>query len=203
MLRQPSGASQPPTRPIGVATSAYFPTISLTGTAGFSASAIAQWLTWPSRIWSLGPALAATVFDGGARRAARAGAVAAYDEQVGAYRQVVLTAFQDVEDNLAAERLLAQESARQQAAVAAAQRALDVSLNQYRAGLVSFLPVATAQSTLLTDERTLVALTARRFAAAVQLIEALGGGWDAARDLPTAANVTSAVSTPSLAHTAR
>src|SRR4029453_8210113 len=90
---------------IGVATSPSFPTISLTGTAGFSASAIAEWLTWPSRIWSLGPALAATVFDGGARGAARAGAMAAYDEQVGAYRQVVLTAFQDVEDNLAAERL--------------------------------------------------------------------------------------------------
>jgi NodT family efflux transporter outer membrane factor (OMF) lipoprotein len=175
---------------VGVATSAFFPTVSLTGSAGFSASAVAQWLTWPSRIWSLGPALAATVFDGGARRAARTGAVAAYDEQVGAYKEVVLTAFQEVEDNLAAQRLLADESTRQQAAVAAARRALDVSLNQYRAGLVSFLPVATAQSTLLTDERTLTALTARRFAAAVQLIEALGGGWDARRDLPTAADLS-------------
>jgi NodT family efflux transporter outer membrane factor (OMF) lipoprotein len=175
---------------IGVATSAFFPTLSLTGSAGFSASTVAQWLTWPSRIWSLGPALAATVFDGGARRAARTGAVAAYDEEVSAYRAVVLSAFEEVEDNLAAERLLAEESTRQQAAVAAAQRALDVSLNQYRAGLVSFLPVATAQSTLLTDERTLTALTARRFAAAVQLIATLGGGWDARRDLPSAADVS-------------
>jgi NodT family efflux transporter outer membrane factor (OMF) lipoprotein len=175
---------------IGVATTAFFPTVSLTGSAGFSASTVAQWLTWPSRIWSLGPALAATVFDGGARRAARAGAVAAYDEEVSAYKEVVLSAFQEVEDNLAAQRLLLEESARQQAAVAAAQRALDVSLNQYRAGLVSFLPVATAQSTLLTDQRTLTALTARRFAAAVQLIETLGGGWDARRDLPSAADLS-------------
>jgi outer membrane protein TolC len=142
-------------------------------------------------MWTLGPALAATVLDGGARRAARAGAVAAYDAQVAAYRQLVLTAFQEVEDNLAAERLLGQESTRQQAAVDAAQRALDVSLNQYRAGLVSFLPVATAQATLLADQRTLVALNARRFASAVQLIEALGGGWDVTRDLPVAGKVVS------------
>jgi NodT family efflux transporter outer membrane factor (OMF) lipoprotein len=168
---------------IGMASSAFFPSVALTGSAGFQAGALGQLLTWPSGFWSLGPALAMTVFDGGARRAARAGAKAAYDEGVGGYRQVVLTAFQDVEDNLAAERLLAEESQRQRDATVAAQTALDVSLNQYRAGLVSYLPVATAQSMLLTSQRALVGLTARRFGAAVQLIRALGGGWEGRLDI--------------------
>jgi outer membrane protein TolC len=131
------------------------------------------------RFWSLGPALGLTLFDAGARRAAKAQAVASYDATVGAYRETVLAAFEDVEDNLAAERLLAEEAERQRAAVAAAQRSLDISLNQYRAGLVSYLQVATQQTALLTNERTAVSLTARRFAAAVQLVRALGGGWHA------------------------
>jgi NodT family efflux transporter outer membrane factor (OMF) lipoprotein len=151
---------------IGVATSAFFPTVAINGSFGFQATALQEWLTWPSRFWSLGPALALTLFDGGARQAARAGAHAAFDEATDAYRQAVLTAFQDVEDNLAAQRLLADESQRQQAAVGAAQRALDISLNQYRAGLISYLQVAVAQTALLTNERTLVALTERRFSAA-------------------------------------
>lgn len=175
---------------IGVATAAFFPSIMLGGSGGFQATALEQWLTWPSRFWSIGPALALTVFDGGARRAVREGATAAYDEAVGVYRQTVLTAFQDVEDNLAAARLLAEESRRQEAAVVAARQSLEVSLNQYRAGLVSYLPVATAQGTALTNERTLVALAARRYAAAVQLIKALGGGWNGSLDASNASSPT-------------
>jgi outer membrane protein TolC len=127
------------------------------------------------RVWSVGPALALTLFDGRARRAARAQAVASYDTTVAAYRQTVLSAFQDVVDNLAAQRLLTAEAERQQTAVAAAQRSLDISLNQYRAGLVSYLQVATQQTTLLTNQRTAVSLAGRRFVAAVQLVRALGG----------------------------
>ncbi len=168
---------------IGVAASAFFPIVSLTGSVGFQASALAQWLAWPSQFWSVGPTLALTLFDGGARRAARANAQAAYDAEAATYRQVILTVFQDVEDNLAAQRLLADESQQQQAAATAARTALDVSLNQYRAGLVSYLAVVTSQSTSLTAERTLVALTARRYEAAVQLIKALGGGWDGRLDV--------------------
>jgi NodT family efflux transporter outer membrane factor (OMF) lipoprotein len=168
---------------IGVASSAFFPIVTLTGSVGFQASALAQWLALPSRFWSVGPALALTLFDGGARKSARANAQAAYDAEAATYRQVILTVFQDVEDNLAAQRLLADESQQQQDAATAARTALEVSLNQYRAGLVSYLAVVTSQSTSLTAERTLVALTARRYESAVQLIKALGGGWDGRLDV--------------------
>jgi NodT family efflux transporter outer membrane factor (OMF) lipoprotein len=168
---------------IGIATSAFFPTVTLTGSAGVQASALEQWLAWPSGFWTLGPSLALTLLDGGARHAARANAQAAYDAEAATYREVVLTGFQDVEDNLAAQRLLADELKQQQVAATAARTALDVSLNQYRAGLVSYLAVVTSQSTSLTAERTLVALTARRYEAAVQLIKALGGGWDGRLDV--------------------
>ena len=163
---------------IGVASSAFFPSVTLSGDVGFQATRLQQWLSWPTAVWSVGPALAMTLFDGGARRAAKTQAVAGYDEMVGAYRQTVLSAFQDVEDNLAAERLLAEEAGRQAAAVAAANRSLEISLNQYRAGLVSYLQVATQQTALLTNQRAAVSLTGRRFIAAVQLVRALGGGWE-------------------------
>jgi NodT family efflux transporter outer membrane factor (OMF) lipoprotein len=162
---------------IGVASAAFFPAITLDGTGGFQTTRLQQWLSWPTRFWSVGPSLALTLFDGGARRAAKAGAVASYDETVAVYRQTVLAAFQNVEDNLAAERLLADEAERQQAAVAAAQRALDISVNQYRAGTVSYLQVATQQTALLTNQRSALSVTARQFVAAVQLVRALGGGW--------------------------
>jgi NodT family efflux transporter outer membrane factor (OMF) lipoprotein len=170
---------------LGVASAAFFPSVTIGASGGFEATRIVQWLAWPSRFWSLGPSLALTVLDFGARRAARERAVAAYDETVAAYREVVLSAFQDVEDNLAASRLLADEAAHQQKAIAAAQQALDISLNQYRAGLVSFLQVATEQATLLTSQRAAVTVSARRYAAAVQLVRALGGGWTG--PLPAAA----------------
>jgi outer membrane protein TolC len=152
--------------------------VTLGGSTGLQATHLADWLSLSARAWSVGPALALTLFDAGARRAAKAQAVASYDETAGVYRQTVLSAFQDVEDNLAAEHLLADEADREQAAVTAAQRSLDISLNQYRAGIVSYLQVATQQTALLTSQRAAVSLTGRRFVAAVQLVRALGGGWD-------------------------
>ena len=163
---------------VGVASAAFFPAVTFGGAAGFQATSLAQWLSWPMRVWSVGPTIAATLFDAGARRAVKAGAVAGYDETVAEYRQTVLTAFQEVEDNLAAEHLLSEEAERQNEAVVAAQRSLDISLNQYRAGLVSYLQVATQQTALLTNQRALVSLTARQFVTAVQLVRALGGGWN-------------------------
>jgi NodT family efflux transporter outer membrane factor (OMF) lipoprotein len=163
---------------VGVASAAFFPAVTLAATGGFQGTHLVDWLSWPARAWSVGPALALTLFDSGARKAVKAQAVANYDETAGVYRQTVLSAFQDVEDNLAAEHLLADEADREQAAVTAAQRSLDISLNQYRAGIVSYLQVATQQTALLTSQRAAVSLTGRRFVAAVQLVRALGGGWD-------------------------
>ena len=163
---------------IGVASSAFFPSVTLGGNGGFSSTRLQDWLSWPMRFWSVGPALAITIFDGGKRRALKDEAVAAYDGTVATYRQTVLAAFQDVEDNLAAERLLAAEAERQQAAVAAARRALDISMNQYRAGTISYLQVTVQQTVLLTNQRSAVSVAARRFAAAVQLVRAFGGGWN-------------------------
>ena len=163
---------------VGVASAAFFPAVTLAATGGFQGTHLVDWLSWPARAWSVGPALALTLFDRGARKAVKAQAVATYDETAGVYRQTVLSAFQDVEDNLAAEHLLADEADREQAAVTAAQRSLDISLNQYRAGIVSYLQVATQQTALLTSQRAAVSLTGRRFVAAVQLVRALGGGWD-------------------------
>jgi NodT family efflux transporter outer membrane factor (OMF) lipoprotein len=162
---------------IGVASAAFFPSVTLGGDAGFQTTRLQQWLSWPMRFWSVGPALALTLFDAGARRAVKAQAVAGYDQTVAEYRQTVLTAFQDVEDNLAAERELKEEGDRQQAATAAAQRSMDISMNQYRAGTVSYLQVATQQTALLTSQRTALNVASRRFSAAVQLVRALGGGW--------------------------
>jgi len=164
---------------IGVASAAFFPAITLAGEAGFQATHFEQWLSWPVRFWSVGPALAFTIFDAGARRAVKAQAVASYDATVAAYREAVLSAFQDVEDNLAAERLLHDEAERQRAATVAAQRSLDISMNQYRAGTVSYLQVETQQTALLTSQRSELAVTQRQFVAAVQLVRALGGGWGA------------------------
>jgi NodT family efflux transporter outer membrane factor (OMF) lipoprotein len=164
---------------IGVASAAFFPAITLAGGVGFQTTHFEQWLSWPVRFWSVGPALALTVFDAGARRAIKAQAVASYDATVAVYRQTVLAAFQDVEDNLAAQRLLHDEAERQRAATAAAQRSLDIAMNQYRAGIVSYLQVETQQTALLTSQRSELAVIERQFAAAVQLVRALGGGWGA------------------------
>ena len=165
---------------IGVAAAAWFPTATLSAAYGFQSAAAAQWFTLPSRFWSIGPALAEVIFDGGRRRAVGDQAIAAYDASVANYRQTVLTGFQEVEDNLAALRILEEEGRVQAEAAAAAQRSLDYSLNQYKAGIVSYLQVVTAQATALSNQRSVADILARRMTASVQLVKALGGGWDAA-----------------------
>jgi NodT family efflux transporter outer membrane factor (OMF) lipoprotein len=171
---------------IGVATAAFFPTLGISAAAGLETTSLQKLLSWPAGFWSVGPTLAYTLFDGGARRAVKAGAVAGYDVTVGAYRETVLAAFQDVEDNLSAQRLLAEEFNHQQLAVTAAQQALDISLNQYRAGLISYLQVAVEQAQLLNNQRSALSITGRRYGAAVGLVRALGGGWDGRLDDGTA-----------------
>jgi len=137
----------------------------------------------PNRIWSLGPALAATLFDGGARRAQSDQAIAGFDASVAAYKQTVLTGFQEVEDNLAALRILEQEAAVQDETVKSARLAVELILNQYKSGLVNYTSVATVQATALSAERSALDIQNRRLSASVLLIKALGGGWDQA-ELP-------------------
>lgn len=165
---------------VGLAKIAYYPTITLTGRFGFEGNTIDNWLEWPSRFWAVGPAALQTIFDGGRRRANSESALANYDGTVATYRQTVLDAFQQVEDNLAALRILADESKTQRAAVEAARRSLALSTNRYKGGLVTYLEVVTAQSTALTNERTEVDILRRRANASVLLIKALGGGWNVA-----------------------
>jgi NodT family efflux transporter outer membrane factor (OMF) lipoprotein len=162
---------------IGVAQAAYFPVLTLSASGGFQSTALSQLFSPPARFWSLGAALAQTIFDAGLRKARTEQAIGLYDQTVGNYRQTVLTAFQEVEDNLAALRILEQESAVQADAVALARRSLELTLNQYKAGIVSYLNVLTAQTTLLSAERTAVDVRNRRLAASVALVRALGGGW--------------------------
>jgi NodT family efflux transporter outer membrane factor (OMF) lipoprotein len=168
---------------IGVAESAYFPNLTLSATAGYQSSTLSQWLTAPSRFWSLGPQLAETLFDGGARRAQTAQARAAYDAAVANYREVALAAFQNVEDNLAALRILESEAAAQADAVRAAEESLKIANNQYRAGTVSYLNVITAQATAFSNERNAISILGNRLTDSVALIKALGGGWNSI-DLP-------------------
>jgi NodT family efflux transporter outer membrane factor (OMF) lipoprotein len=164
---------------IGVAQAAYFPSLTLSGTLGFRANSPSSWLSVPSRFWSVGPTLAETLFDGGARRAVSKQAQAAYDANVATYRQTVLVAFQQVEDNLAALRILEQEAATQAEAVAAARLSTELTLNQYKAGTVNYLNVVIVQAAQLNNEATAVNLLGQRLIAAVTLVQALGGGWSA------------------------
>lgn len=166
---------------IGIARSAFFPDLLISATGGLQAGSIVDWFTWPSRYWAVGPQVLQTVFDAGRRRAQLETAEAGYDATVANYRQTALTAFQEVEDNLSTLRILEQESAKQQEATAAAENSLQLSLNRYKGGLVTYLEVITAQSTSLSNERTEVDLLRRRMEASVQLIKALGGGWDTSK----------------------
>jgi NodT family efflux transporter outer membrane factor (OMF) lipoprotein len=163
---------------IGVAKSAYYPTISLGASGGFESSSITTLLNGPSGLWSFGLSAVGTVFDVGRRRAFTDQARAAYDSQVADYRQTVLNGFQQVEDNLAAVRILENEAKVQDQAVVAAQRSLDLSITRYKGGVTSYLEVITAQNAALTDEVTAVNILGRRMANTVLLIQALGGGWD-------------------------
>jgi NodT family efflux transporter outer membrane factor (OMF) lipoprotein len=165
---------------IGVAKAAMFPTLSLTGSAGFRASDIANLFSVPSRAWSLGASATQPLFDAGLRSAQTDQAIAVYDEDVATYRQTVLTAFQEVEDNLAALRILEQEAAVQEEVVAAARRTLELTNNQYQAGVVSYINVIVAQTTLLANERSAASVLGRRLTASVALVKALGGGWSTA-----------------------
>jgi len=162
---------------IGVAQAAFFPALTLSGTGGYQNSSLANLLTLPSRFWSIGPALALTLFDGGARTAQKNSAIAGYDKAVATYRQTVLSAFQEVEDNLAALRVLADEATVQQAATQAAAEALALTENQYRAGTVSYLNVVTAQATALAAQRSSLDISARQLQANAVLFKALAGDW--------------------------
>ena len=163
---------------IGVAQAAYFPSLTLSASTGFASTALADLLTAPSHVWSLGPALAEVVFDGGARKAQTDQAKAAYDQAVANYRQTVLTGFQQVEDNVAALRILDEELRLQNDAVAAAKTSVDLTTNQYKAGTVTYLDVITTQTAELTGRRAAVTIQGNQLSAAVQLIKALGGGWE-------------------------
>jgi len=162
---------------IGVATAAYYPSLTLTGAAGSRTTQLTDLLTAPTRFWSLGAAAAETLFDGGLRRAVTEQARAAYDAQVATYRQTVLTGFQEVEDNLAALRILDEEAAIQQDVVDGARHALALTENQYRAGVVGYLNVIAAQQVLFNNQRSQFDILGRRLTAAVALVRAMGGGW--------------------------
>jgi NodT family efflux transporter outer membrane factor (OMF) lipoprotein len=166
---------------IGVAKAAFFPTLTLGASAGFQSSSFVEWLTWPSRVWSVGPALAETLFDGGLRRATVEQYEATYDQTVALYRQTALTAFQQVEDNLAALRILKQVVDQQENAVRSAERNLKLANDRYLLGLDPYLNVITAQATLLTNQQAAVNFRLQQMTASVQLIEAVGGGWDASQ----------------------
>ena len=173
---------------IGVALAAYYPTVTLSGSGGFESSLFSTWFAWPSRFWSVGAGVSETLFDAGLRKAQTDQARAAYDASVAAYRQTVLTGFQEVEDNLAALRILEEEAHTQEDAVQAAKQSVTVTTNQYKAGTVSALNVVTVQTIALNNEVTAVNSLGRRMAACVLLIKALGGGWKST-DLPSAADL--------------
>lgn len=166
---------------LGIARAAYFPTLNLSASGGLESGTIANLFTGPSAFYSIGANALVTAFDVGRRRAVTEQSKAAYDQSVANYRQTVLTAFQEVEDGLSGLRILEDEANRQSLAVQAAEKSLDISVNRYKGGVTTYLEVTTAQGIALTDERLAVQILARRMAASVQLIQALGGGWNASQ----------------------
>ncbi|MGA3251997.1 MAG: efflux transporter outer membrane subunit [Paraburkholderia sp.] len=162
---------------IGIAESAFFPDLVLSATGGLESSSLTNWLTAPARMWAIGPSMVGTLFDGGRRRAMTEKAKAQYDASAADYRQTVLTAFQEVEDNLASLRILQQEASKQDEAIVSAKKTLQLELDQYRIGTVDYLEVVTAQSTALANERIAVDLERRQINASVLLVKALGGLW--------------------------
>ncbi|MFZ0962875.1 MAG: efflux transporter outer membrane subunit [Terriglobia bacterium] len=175
---------------IGIARAAYYPTVMLSASAGLQSTAFTSWFTWPSRFFSVGPAAAETIYDAGLRRATMEQFRAQYDQTVANYRQTVLTAFQQVEDNLASLRILSQEIQHQDAAVQSAEKTLAIAQDRYKLGLDPYLNVLTAQTTLLANRQTALNLRIQQMTASGGLIEALGGGWNASQ-LPTPAQLIS------------
>ena len=182
---------------IGVARAAYFPTLTLGGSFGFQSTDITKWLTWPSRLWSVGPTVSETIYDGGLRRATVEQNRALYDQAVANYRQTVLTAFQQVEDNLSSLRVLSLEIKQQEEAVTAAQRGLTLATDRYRLGIDPYLNVITAQTALLSNQQIALNLRIQQIVSSVQLVEDLGGGWDSST-LPTSKQVISRETPPSI-----
>ena len=162
---------------VGVARAAVFPALTLSASAGLQSSTLGSLFSLPSRVWSIGPALAGAIFDAGLRRAQTEQAIANYDATVASYRQTVLVAFQEVEDNLVAQRLLSDEADVQQLAVTSADQSVQIALNQYRAGTASYLAVVTAQTAAYNNRRTALDILRRRLVASAALVKALGGGW--------------------------
>jgi NodT family efflux transporter outer membrane factor (OMF) lipoprotein len=174
---------------IRVAYTAYYPTLTLSATGGMESSAIKNILDWPSRFWSVGPSVSETVYDGGLRRATVNQYIATYNADLAAYRQSVLIAFQQVEDSLAAVRILSQQIQHQQVAVDSSRLLVKLELGRYETGIDPYIDVITAQTTLLANRQSLTNLQVQEMTASVQLIESLGGGWDRSQ-LPTPALVT-------------
>lgn len=183
---------------IGIADAAFYPDLTLSASGGFNSSTLGHLFDWPSRFWSIGPSLSETILDVGLRSAGAQQYVATYNASVATYRETVLTAFQQVEDYLASVRILSQQILKQQQAVQSSQRFVDLETERYRTGIDPYVDVVTAQTTLLTNQRTLATLQIQNMTSSVQLIQALGGGWDRTQ-LPTPAQVTA---TPSKADTA-
>ncbi|OTP66598.1 efflux transporter outer membrane subunit [Caballeronia sordidicola] len=175
---------------IGVETAAFYPTISISLSGGFESPTLANWFAWPARFFSLGPSASETLFDGGLRTATVAQYKAQYDGDVAAYRQAVLTAFQQTEDYLAAQRILAMQIEQQRDVVTAAQHYYDLAAVRYRTGVDTYLNVYVAQTALFSDQQSIVTLRVQQITSSVQLIEALGGGWDA-NQLPSEKDVAS------------
>ena len=163
---------------IGIAKSAYYPLVTLNGAGGFESGVFTTLIQGPSGLWSVGAAASETIFDAGKRRGVTQQAQSAYRESIDTYRQTVLTAFQEVEDNLAALRILSDEEVVQQSAVASAEHSLALSINRYKGGIVNYLEVITAQNAALADEVTEVSIQTRRMQASVLLVKAIGGGWN-------------------------
>lgn len=163
---------------IGIARAAYFPTLTIGATGGFEGTTVTNWLNWPSRLWAVGPELSETLFDAGRRHATSEAAQANYDGTVATYRQTTLNAFQEVEDNLAALRILEEEAEQQHQATASAQESLQLFTNRYEGGVDNYLQVITAQTIALVDERNDIDIQRRRIDASVLLVKAVGGGWD-------------------------
>lgn len=164
---------------VGVATAAYYPDLTLSASGGYSGNAIRNLFTLPARVWSLGPSVSETLLDFGATGAKVDQAKASYDAQVASYRQTVLTALQEVEDYLVEWRTLQSQMAAQQSAASAAKESARVTLNQYQAGMINYLDVATTENTSLTQQQDVLSLLSTQMVTSVKLIAALGGGWDA------------------------